>query len=590
MLLHKVRRIARGLAHNTKQHLTMDYTLAPLLNAAALNSHHGIEQLIQQPPPPFAAAAAPAPASSDDDEIQQQPPPTKKKKARKKSTSTNTTILKTTPLNLNHPDSDTHKLQTNQQLLDTASRIEDAISELESYANLLAADGHKLQHRQHNSRSASAHHIRESIVPLLQITANTLREAGKCFAPFHGTGRLHERNDIERKRKLMEAEAQNNNNQAAKKSSALIMIDDFVERSNWSPPPVNNTAAKSNSSSKKRKASTSSTPTNHILTMTLLQPRNGSTYTKSEAIAIAKQYKKGETGRRQIINAMVEKGFIPVHRRSLDRLMKKMENGEILLDDPWHLSVGRPNKLWPEHMKPQPIDGNLTFEDLDTGDNRIVVEYDINKNKRQKTEEEADGVEEVEDDKSVDGDDRKPSPKKYARPSKKKWDINPNVIAFEIPPPRDGSKLYKTTEFVEIIKPFIATNDHHVAIRAAMYQGYVGAATKRSLVALVKKAEKGDQIFDSEWTPGRRGRPPAVSTDEVDTIVERIKEEDLRIYDNSDVNRLMVEALMKKGVVDQAKLAVCNRTVAHYFTLLKSKLSPLYWKKPSEEDDDDDDE
>ena len=50
----------------------------------------------------------------------------------------------------------------------------------------------------------------------------------------------------------------------------------------------------------------------------------------------------------------------------------------------------------------------------------------------------------------------------------------------------------------------------------------------------------------------------------------------------------MVEALMKKGVVDQAKLTFCNKTVADYFTVLKSKLSPLYWKKPDDDDDDDD--
>lgn len=565
-----------------------DITLAPLLNAAAL-ANHGIEQLIhhQPQPPPFAAAAA---AGSDDEE------PPAKKKAKKKPQNNNTI----TNNYLNHPDSDTHKLQTNQLLLDTASRIEDAISELQEYANLLAADGLKLQHRKNNSRSASAHNIRSSIVPLLQITANTLRDAGKCFAPYRGTERLQERNDIERRRKLMEnlttvdgAAETNTSDERKKKSPALIMIDDFIKRSNWSPP-VEKSAASKSPTKRKRKSTASSATASAVpatFSMTLLQPRNGSTYTKSEAIAIARQHKHGK-GRRQIIQAMIQKEFIPVNQRSLDRLIKKVEDGEIMLDDEWHVGVGRPSITYPAHMKPKPIDCNLTFDDLDTGDNRIVVEIE-NKKKRQKVDDEEvvmDG--EVDDDNSVEGDAKQQY--RYVTsektpplvPKKKKWDVNPKVVAFEVPPPRDGSKLYRKTEFVEVIKTFVPSNQHHIAMRAMMHRGYVGSTPKRSLKALWEKAEKGEPIYDTEWTSGRRGRPPIVSPDEINDIVERIKQEDLRIHDVNDVNQLLVQVLLKRGVVDETKLTMSDKTVADYFTVLKSKLSPMYWKKLDDDDDD----
>ena len=600
----------------------MDFTLAPLLNAAALDHHHGIEQMIQGSP--LVAAAAPAaPANNSDDSDITVSPATKKPK-KKHSSLTNarrpdgkflannsTTAIKNY---LNHPESDTHKLQTNQKLLETAARIEDGISELVAYAELLDADGHKLQHRKHNSRSIAANNIRSTIVPLLQITANTLRDAGKCFAPYRGTERLFERNDLEKRRTMMENannEAKLMMNQSAiMKSPELIMLQDFIQRSNWVPPSPEEIAALS--SSKKRKASalssSSSSSTPSTFKMILLQPRNGSTYTKSEAIAIIKQYKKGEKGRRKIIEAMSTRGFIPVHRRSIDRMMKKLEEGKIVLDDEWQLGVGRPSITYPEGMKPKPIDCNLTFDDLDTGDNRIVVEVDLKKKAVDEEEVDGDDEEDEEVEEGVDatkGGDAKQSAAKQPHqkkkkpaaaqkpgslPRSKKELLSPKVIAFQLPPPRDGSKLYTKNEFVEVIKSFIPTKQQGVATRAAMYRGYVGKATKRSLRTLMEKSAKGEQIFDTPWTAGRVGRPPAISPTEINSIVERIQQEDLRVYDNDDVSQLLVDALRKKGVVDEKKLKFCGTTVADYFTVLKSKLSPLYWKKPADKKDDDDDE
>ena len=49
-----------------------------------------------------------------------------------------------------------------------------------------------------------------------------------------------------------------------------------------------------------------------------------------------------------------------------------------------------------------------------------------------------------------------------------------------------------------------------------------------------------------------------------------------------------MDASRKKGLVDKKKLKFCGTTVADSFTVLKSKLSPLYWKKPMDKNYDDD--
>jgi len=90
----------------------------------------------------------------------------------------------------------------------------------------------------------------------------------------------------------------------------------------------------------------------------------------------------------------------------------------------------------------------------------------------------------------------------------------------------------------------------------------------------------GEPIQDTDWG---RGRPPIVSADEVNDIVDKIKREDLRVYNTDDVNQLLVQAVMKRGVVDETKLTFNDRSLNHYLTVLKSKLSPMYWKKLDDE-------
>ena len=541
-----------------------DFTLAPLLNAA-IHANDGIQQLIESPLRAAAAAAALPPSEGG----------SPKKKAIKKPQSNIANFLK-------HPNSDGHKLQTNQLLLETASRIHDAILELEIYADILAADGSVLKHRKDNSRAVAANNIRNSIVPLLQITANTLRDAGKCFAPYSGTDRLHERNDVERRRKLTamnKSQVVNIDEHVSEfeKSPSLLMIDDFVKRSDWSPDwLVQRSSGKSAKKGENTKAASAASNS-----VTLLKPRNGSTYTKSEVIAIANQHRKGTRGK--IFRAMIQKGFVPCSKSALHRLMQKVEKGEEVMETEWS-TAGRPSLMFPDNMRIMPVDCNLTFADLDTGDNRVVV--DISK---EQGNNDVDDMVEL-NDKGDEGSAKKLPQKRSAeqdqkplslpKKKKKKVKVSAKVAAFEVPPPRNGS-IYMKSEFVEVIRTFIPSNQQHIATNAILHRGYAGTAAKETLRRLVKKDARGEPIIDSPWTSS--GRPPKVNEKEVNEIVEKIKREDLRIYDYEDVKNLLLETMMNRNVMDESKMSFSRQTIDNYFTLLKSKLSPMYWKKVEDE-------
>ena len=70
---------------------------------------------------------------------------------------------------------------------------------------------------------------------------------------------------------------------------------------------------------------------------------------------------------------------MPTSRKTLYRLLRQDENGNVILDNGW-AGIGRPMKdsgFFREGSGDsggaQYVDSNLTFEDLDNGDNRILV-------------------------------------------------------------------------------------------------------------------------------------------------------------------------------------------------------------------------
>eukprot|EP00984_Skeletonema_dohrnii_P020218 scaffold9787_cov200-Skeletonema_dohrnii-CCMP3373.AAC.1 len=256
-----------------------------------------------------------------------------------------------------------------------------------------------------------------------------MKDAGKYFAPFSGTVNIHNRNDAEKKRRLVLEEENrallllqneeggdgNNKRRGKKKRPALLMIDEFVERSklivsqNTVVDQDNNStmaataAANDNNDhqqqqqeqvggsllqqqppSRKRKTSTKKSTTTTTESIIILQPKNGTVYTKSEAIAICKRYRKGSRERGLAIRAMVHKKFVLASRKTLYRLLQQDEEGRVLLENGW-LGCGRPMKVdlsldigSSGGVVPKGqmlVNSSLTFEELDRGEeNRILVE------------------------------------------------------------------------------------------------------------------------------------------------------------------------------------------------------------------------
>ena len=64
----------------------------------------------------------------------------------------------------------------------------------------------------------------------------------------------------------------------------------------------------------------------------LPKPQVGGTYTKSEAVDIAIQYKQGSNQRRLAIKSMVSMGYVPNSIKSVYRLLETQKNGIPIVD------------------------------------------------------------------------------------------------------------------------------------------------------------------------------------------------------------------------------------------------------------------
>ena len=568
--------------------------------------------------------------------------------------------------NLNHPQNEAYKLRTNQHLLESSSRLDDAASELSQYAALLPSlykDTTSLSNQ--TGAQECLTNITQSIIPLLKVCSNAMKDAGKYFAPFSGTVNIHNRNDAELKRRLVrqqdlrlqQQQQQQENGGRRKKRPALLMIDEFVERSNVivstevhcsddngggetalagaaaatantthnegqllpsQPTPTTITKRKSTTKTSKTKTTVES--------VLILHPRNGTVYTKSEALAIAKRYRKGSRERGLAIRAMIHKKFVLSSRKTLYRLLQMDEEGREVLENGW-LGCGRPVKDAAGGggvgvRRDRVVDSTLRFEDLDVGSNRILVELGSTKTKNDDVvvvgPDDGDNVEEgdtnnnKEQSQSNKRQQQQQSKTKKGKrssstipPSQKGQcsapgctnqiarrglcvrhglqDVDPKIIDFPLPLPQDGSSMvYKKSECVAIAKQYKkGSSQRRLALEAMIYRGYVKNSLK-SLYRLLLNDEKGIPITDEYWRG--MGCPSVLSATEIDEVIDRIKREDIRLGSDDDVRGLVVDALMSRGVTDESKLKFSATTVKNYAAIFKSRLSVGYWKNDVESD------
>ena len=204
---------------------------------------------------------------------------------------------------------DSDKLATNQILLETASRVDDVISELIEYAQILADASKKNEGAKLNT--AIIHKLKASIVPMLHIASKTIKDKSSTFAPFGGTAGLHARADVQRKKEVV------NKTIVESRSSAIQMIDHFVTNSIVHIPPQLSAFIAGEELQQKK---------NVNKTVSILRPYNGSVYTKSEAIYTVQLYAKRSRQRALAIRAMISKGYVKaVSVKAIQRIVNDFE-------------------------------------------------------------------------------------------------------------------------------------------------------------------------------------------------------------------------------------------------------------------------
>ena len=158
--------------------------------------------------------------------------------------------------------------------------------------------------------------------------------------------------------------------------------------------------------------------------------------------------------------------------------------------------------------------------------------------------------------------------------------VDPKILEFPLPTPRDGGDVYKKSECVEIAKQYKkGSSQRRLCLEAMIHRGYAKNSLK-SLYRLLLNDEKGVPITNDDWRG--MGCPSVLSATEIDEVIERIKREDIRLTNDEDVRQLILDALRMKGITDESKMRLSATTVKDYGAIFKSKLSAVYWKSDAE--------
>ncbi len=104
----------------------------------------------------------------------------------------------------------------------------------------------------------------------------------------------------------------------------------------------------------------------------------------------------------------------------------------------------------------------------------------------------------------------------------------------------------------------------------------------KSVYRLLKKQENGIPIVDTKWVSS--GSPPLLSNDEVDSIIERMKQEEDRLFDKADLEQVLRSAVREKvvragGDPDSKLSQISKTTLRNYESLFRSKLNACFWKE-----------
>ena len=112
------------------------------------------------------------------------------------------------------------KLQAATHLLEISSRIENVISELKQITAILSNDNHKDASKRAEARTI----LEKSITPFLTLASAGINDSVVTLTPIQGADRVHSRQNVEWKRKVLDACDEHDN-----RRPPLKFIDAFVD-------------------------------------------------------------------------------------------------------------------------------------------------------------------------------------------------------------------------------------------------------------------------------------------------------------------------------------------------------------------------
>jgi hypothetical protein len=528
---------------------------------------------------------------------------------------------------------ETQKLQVNQYLLETSARVDDAISELLSMMNWLDVElknldecRGKLQRKERvNSIRSTVEVINHPLVALLYIASDALRQAGMTLAPMGATKVLYERNDAKRKRDLSK--------QSQSKSVELRMIENFVDKSevDWRKGITQRKYSKVNPFDEGN--------SNGKLPITLPPTLNGEQYTKRETAHILSEYSNtGIVWKSDVMKYLVEQNLVPVGIRTLQRLAKRYEEegGDVsgAFYDSWEMEKGKScddssdvdvkatdsrietspedatnEESLTEPMGPEGSEKNTSqaigdainiqqkesaCAAADAGNGEIAsalsdptASATLGKAPIPKMDSTNTPKKNKLTTQSASPDRKKLKVAKRREitmpklPTRKKDKTPSRVRDFPLPPPINGHQ-YTKPEAVHLARSYPRDSmQRGSAVSAMIHRGYVPGC-KRTLQRLVKLAEDGLPVPDTRWTSSNGGQPPILDNEDIDAIVARIMEKNIKVNGKADVVEMLVHAAKAKMIQkgedpSTSKAGFSNGAVQNYMTIFKSKLPAEYW-------------
>jgi hypothetical protein len=200
----------------------------------------------------------------------------------------------------------------------------------------------------------------ETVQDYLRHSSKPLNAAALHSAPMPGCKKAHEQEERQKHSDAKAAIAKEEKNKKKKnqpqKLPEVLLLHDYVKMKKEEAALAPAKAISPDDKRLTRSSTSKKVSTSRVAAFDqseLPVPKDGSCYSKPEVIKVMKDILNApgkSPSRWQIIKAIVSSKYVPVGARTIERLMNKDENGEVILDDPWLPPKGGQQKAVPDHV------------------------------------------------------------------------------------------------------------------------------------------------------------------------------------------------------------------------------------------------